>query len=182
MERAMFHHILVGVDDSSACRKALARAIELAQAGHGRLGLLASAPTPAPIASIGPSIAPVSSRELAQQSLDWAQRNLDAATELVPGDLPVTKLIARGAAGRALLRQARTGCWDLIVVGQTHRRPRLPLLERVGDRLNRRSPIPVLVVHQEPDQPRPGFRARLDRILRRRAYGAVTGSPSIASN
>ena len=40
----MFHRILVGVDDSKVAREALARAVELVEAGHGRLGLLSSAP------------------------------------------------------------------------------------------------------------------------------------------
>jgi len=40
----MFHRILVGVDGSMLAREALARAVELAEAGHGRLGLLSSAP------------------------------------------------------------------------------------------------------------------------------------------
>jgi nucleotide-binding universal stress UspA family protein len=147
----MFHRILVGVDDSSASRAALAKAIELVQAGRGRLGLLSSAPSPPPMAGIGPVVLPVSRREMDRQLVEWAERNVEAAARLVPEDVPLTKLVARGAPGAALLREARRGCWDLVVVGQAHRRPRLPLLERVGDRLNRRSPTPVLVVHEEPD-------------------------------
>ena len=42
----MFHRILVGVDDSPAANGALERAVELVEAGHGRLGLLSSAPGP----------------------------------------------------------------------------------------------------------------------------------------
>ena len=42
----MFHRILVGVDDSRAAKAALERAVELVEAGHGRLGLLSSAPGP----------------------------------------------------------------------------------------------------------------------------------------
>ncbi|HEY1276282.1 MAG TPA: universal stress protein [Thermoleophilaceae bacterium] len=147
----MFHRILVGVDDSTASRAALAKAIELVQAGRGRLGLLSSAPPPPPLAGAGPIVLPVSRRELERQLLEWAQRNVEEAARLVPNDVPITKLVTRGAPGAALLREARTGCWDLVVVGQGHRRPRVPLLERVGDRLNRRSPTPVLVVHEEPD-------------------------------
>ena len=56
----MFHRILVGVDDSPAARAALERAVELVEAGHGRLGLLSSAPGPPPLASVGPAVMPVS--------------------------------------------------------------------------------------------------------------------------
>jgi nucleotide-binding universal stress UspA family protein len=152
----MFHRILVGVDDSEASREALAQAIGLVEAGHGRLGLLSSAPA-APVPTMG---APVNHDQLDREIVSWAQRNVDEALRLVPDDVPVTKLIARGSPAAALLREARSGRWDLVVVGQTHRRPRLPLLERVGDRLNRRSPTPVLVVHQDPDERRRGPRRR----------------------
>jgi nucleotide-binding universal stress UspA family protein len=145
----MFHRILVGVDDSPAAMAALERAVELVEAGHGRLGLLSSAPGPPPLASAGPAILPVSRAALEQQLLDWAQGNVEAAAKAVPEEIPVTKIVARGSAGRALLREARSGSWDLVIVGQAHRRRR-PLLERVGERLNRHSPTPVMIVHEEP--------------------------------
>ncbi|MBA3264480.1 MAG: universal stress protein [Thermoleophilaceae bacterium] len=149
----MFHRILVGVDDSPAAKAALERAVELVEASHGRLGLLSSAPGPPPLPCAGPVVLPVSRAQLEQQLLDWAQRNVEEAAKLVPEEIPVTKLVSRGSPGRALLREARSGCWDLVIVGQSHRR-RMPLLERVGERLNRRSATPVLVVHEEPREPR----------------------------
>jgi nucleotide-binding universal stress UspA family protein len=155
----MFHRILVGVDDSEASRKALAQAIELVEAGHGRLGLLSSAPTPA-MPALGPATVPVSRDRLEGELVEWAQRNVDEAARLVPDDVPLTKLVTRGAPAAALLREARSGRWDLIVVGQARRRPRLPFLERIGDRLNRRSPTPVLVVHLDPDERGRGMRDR----------------------
>jgi nucleotide-binding universal stress UspA family protein len=158
----MYHRILVAVDDSSAARKALARAVELVEEGHGRLGLLSSAPNPPPLAP-GPVALPVSQRQLEEDLLVWAQRNVEEAARQVPEEIPVTKLVVRGAPGRALLRQARTGCWDLIVVGQARRRFHI---RRVGDWLDRRSPTPVLIVHEEPDTT---SRPRRSRLRRRRA-------------
>jgi nucleotide-binding universal stress UspA family protein len=149
MEPAMFHRILVGVDDSPASRAALERAIELVEAGHGRLGLLSAAPGPPPLPSVGP-VLPFSRAQLEQELVDWAQRNVEEAAKLVPEEIPVTKIVGRGSPGRALLREARTGLWDLVIVGQAHRR-HLPLLGRVGERLNRRSPTPVLIVHEQPE-------------------------------
>lgn len=163
----MFHRILVGIDDSPAAQAALERAVELVQAGHGRLGLLSSAPAPPALASVGPAVLPVSRRQLEQQLIDWAQTNVEAAAKLVPEEIPVTKFVGRGSPGRALLREARTGCWDLVIVGQAHRKHR-PLLERVGERLNQNSPTPVLVVHEQPpptalETPRPRRRWRRRR-------------------
>src|SRR5262245_32186655 len=172
----MFHRILVGVDDSAASRAALARAIELVQAGRGRLGLLSSAPSPPPLAGAGPVVLPVSRRELERQLIEWAERNVEAAAKLVPEDIPITKMVARGAPSAALLEETKRGCWDLVVVGQAHHRPRLPLLERVGDRLNRHSPTPVLVVHEEPeDAP---SRRRAGWLGRRRRRAPVPALPS----
>jgi nucleotide-binding universal stress UspA family protein len=159
----MFHRILVGIDDSPAAKAALERAVELVEAGHGRLGLLSSAPGPPPLASFGPAVLPVSRAQLEQELINWAQQNVEEAAQLVPEEIPVTKIVAHGSPGRALLREARTGLWDLIIVGQAHHDHR-PLFERVGERLNRHSPTPVLVVHEEPHEPR----RRRRRWLRRR--------------
>jgi nucleotide-binding universal stress UspA family protein len=148
----MFHRILVGVDDSPAARAALERAVELVEAGHGRLGLLSSAPGPPPLAAVGPAVMAVSRAQLEKELIEWAQGNLEAAEKLVPEEIPVTKIVTHGSPGRALLREVRTGQWDLVIVGQAHRQRR-PLIERVGERLNRRSPTPVLVVHEEPSEP-----------------------------
>jgi nucleotide-binding universal stress UspA family protein len=156
----MFHRILVGVDDTPAARAALEQAIELVDAGHGRLGLLSSAPR-ATMVGAAPTIMPISRAELEQELVEWAQRNLATAEELVPEDIPVTKLLCHGSPWRALLHQANSGNWDLIVVGQTHRAWWPRFLARVGERLNRRSPTPVLVVHEEPPVPMPARRRRL---------------------
>jgi nucleotide-binding universal stress UspA family protein len=144
----MFHRILVGIDDSAAAQGALQRAIELVEAGHGRLGLLSSAPKPPPLAAAGPVVLPVSRAQLESQLVEWAENNVEEAARLVPEEIPVTKLVTHGRAGRALLREARTGCWDLVIVGQAERRFR-PVFARVGEWLNQRSPTPVLVVHEE---------------------------------
>jgi nucleotide-binding universal stress UspA family protein len=145
----MFHRILVGIDDSAAARGALQRAIELVEAGHGRLGLLSSAPKPPPLASAGPVMLPVSRTQLERQLIEWAEHNVEEAARVVPEEIPVTKLVTMGRPGRALLREARTGVWDLIIVGQADHRFR-PVFARVGEWLNQRSPTPVLVVHEEP--------------------------------
>jgi nucleotide-binding universal stress UspA family protein len=100
-----------------------------------------------------PTIMPITRAELAQELVEWALRNLATAEELVPQEIPVTKLLCHGSPWRALLRQARSGDWDLVVVGQTHRPWWPPFLARVGERLNRRSPTPVLVVHEQPLAP-----------------------------
>jgi nucleotide-binding universal stress UspA family protein len=162
----MFHRILVGIDDSPAAREALGRAIEVVEAGHGRLGLLSSAPPPPPLAGVGPAIVPVSRDRLERELLEWAERNVEEAARLVPKEIPITKIVTRGSASAALRREMRTGLWDLVVVGQSGRRHRL--LGSVGERVGRRGGVPVLVVHEDGDEPRRDRRAGLPFWPRRR--------------
>jgi nucleotide-binding universal stress UspA family protein len=166
----VFHRILVGVDDSPAARRALERAIELAAEGHGRLGLLTSAPHPPVIIATSPVVPPASRSQLCDEMVAWACECVEEATALVPEEIPVTKLVTHGEPCAALREEAEKGCWDLIVVGQSARRRRLR--SSVGARLDRHA-TPVLVVHEEPPALR-GKRRRLAfRRRSRRAAGPV---------
>jgi nucleotide-binding universal stress UspA family protein len=167
----VFHRILVGVDDSPAGRRALERAIELAAAGHGRLGLLTSAPNPPLIIATSPVVPPASRTQLCEEMLDWAQKCVEDATALVPDEIPVTKLVTHGDPCAALRREAEKGCWDLIVVGQSARRYRMR--GSVGARLDGHA-TPVLVVHEKASPPRrQGRRFALRRRSRHAAPPVV---------
>jgi nucleotide-binding universal stress UspA family protein len=146
----MFHRILVGVDDSPAGQLALERAIELAGESRGRIGLLVSAPEPSGVIWASPVAIPHSREGMCRQLENWACKVMEAATERIPSEIPVTKLVTRGDAAAALLREAETGCWDLVVVGQAARPFRLPFQRSVGERL-RDATTPVLVVHEKPE-------------------------------
>jgi nucleotide-binding universal stress UspA family protein len=163
----MPHRILVGVDDSPASRRALERAIELAAEGNGRLGVLASAPNPSLVIATSPVVPPASRSQLSEEMVGWAKECVDAATELVPDDIPVTKLVGHGEPAAALRCEAERACWDLVVVGQSPRRFRLR--RSVGARLGRRG-VPVLVVHE----PTPSA----ERSRRRRARRPAAPVPA----
>jgi nucleotide-binding universal stress UspA family protein len=140
----VFHRILVGIDDSSASRRALERAVELATEGHGRIGLLGSAPEPPCMIATSPVVPPASRSQLRAETEQWAQRCVDEATDAVPTEIPVTKLVSHGDPAAALRREAESGNWDLIVVGQSSKRFRF--FRPVGARLEGCA-TPVLVVH-----------------------------------
>jgi nucleotide-binding universal stress UspA family protein len=163
----VFHRILVGVDDSPAAGRALERAVELARDGHGRIGLLTSAPHPPLILATSPVVPPASRSQLCEEMVKWACGCVEAATALVPDEIPVTKLVTHGEPCAALRQEAEKGCWDLIVVGQSARRHRFR--NTVGARLGRYA-TPVLVVHEEPPAPR---RKRRRFSLRRRSRRAT---------
>jgi nucleotide-binding universal stress UspA family protein len=166
----VFHRILVGVDDSPAARRALERAVELAADGHGRIGLLTSAPHPPLVIATSPVVPPASRAQLCEEMVGWACECVEAATALVPDEIPVTKLVTHGEPSAALRHEAEKGCWDLIVVGQSARRHRFR--NTVGARLERDA-TPVLVVYEEPAAPRPKRRRFALRRRSRRATAPV---------
>ena len=169
----MFHRILVGVDDSPAAWLALQRAIELAEDGHGRIGLLVSAPEPASVIWAGPIAVPQSRAGMCEQLDNWACKCIEAAMKAIPDELPVTKLVTHGDPAEALTHEAERGDWDLVVVGQASRRHRIPFQRPVGERLRDIS-VPVLVVHTEPE-PGPGAKAARRRFWSRKPDRALEG-------
>ena len=169
----MFHRILVGVDDSPAACLALQRAIELAEGGHGRIGILTSAPQPANVIWAGPIAVPQSRAGMCEQLESWACKCIEAAIKAIPDGVPVTKLMTHGDPAEALLQEAERGDWDLVVVGQASRRHRIPFQRPVGERLRDIS-VPVLVVHEEPE-PGPGASATRRKLWSRKPDAALEG-------
>jgi nucleotide-binding universal stress UspA family protein len=149
----VFRNVLVGVDGSPSAEQALDEAIDIARASAGRIGLLGVARTPSHWIALTPLALPVSRSELAAELDAEACRHVDEAERIVPADVPVTKLMAHGDPGQALLSHARAGRWDLVVVGHRMSRDRRRLRRGVGDWLLRRSPVPVLVIRSEPEAP-----------------------------
>src|SRR4051812_50028176 len=74
---------------------------------------------------------------------------LRAAADQVPDDLPLTTRLLDGDPPRELLRAAREGEHDLIVMGSRGRgRMTSALLGSVSNRVMHDSPVPVMIVHQ----------------------------------
>ena len=139
----MFSRILVGVDGSDRGASALAVATELAVAERGRLTLMATVPHPSPWAWGGP----ISLKDLRRDSERDSETALRKTAEAVPAQVPTTVLVRHGPAVARLLDEVRRDHYDLIVVGSRHRgRLRSALCGGVGHKLERQSPVPVLVI------------------------------------
>ena len=146
----MFRRLLVAFDDSPHARRALAEAIDLAQANHGRLTVIAVLPGPS--LWLGAAVeVPVNLGGLEPSLEPEFQAMLDRAVRSVPAEIPVVTLLKRGAAADAILAEARTGHHDAIVVGSRGHGGLLSLLlGSVSHAVLHSSPVPVLVVRDCP--------------------------------
>jgi nucleotide-binding universal stress UspA family protein len=114
----MFHSILVGFDGSPRAKRALDEAVALAQTHHAALTVMTVVPDARSLTGIG--TLGYGGADLARVKADLEKdyaRDLDAAVDALPANLPVTKRIAHGKPGPELVKAARDDNHDLVVVG-----------------------------------------------------------------
>ena len=140
----MYRHVLIGLDHSPAAARALAEAVALADREGGRLTILTAVP-PVQGWPAGPVETLTAARQLTAELEERAVALQQRALDLVPRCLPVTTVLRRGAPCAALLERIEEGCHDVLVVGDDGG-SRLRLRRSLVRRLERRSPVPVIVV------------------------------------
>jgi nucleotide-binding universal stress UspA family protein len=147
----MFRNILVSVDGSPHAQRALGEAVDIARAGHGRLTILTAVGQPPAWAasSIATGAAALSALDLEREAVQIMRE----AVKHVPDDVPVTTMISRRPIRSALMKAAACGDYDLLVLGSRGRRAlTASLLGSVSHYALNHSPIPVLIVHADPDE------------------------------
>ena len=144
----MFHNVLVATDGTECATAAVGAAVELAERHHARLTVMAAVRPPSPWmlgAFALPIAVPVERCTPAALPADAeheAEGWIAAAAEHVPADLPLTKLLAHGTPGKAILERAREGGHDVILLGAGRHGP-------TARHVLRHAEVPVLVVRPD---------------------------------
>jgi nucleotide-binding universal stress UspA family protein len=139
-----YRNVLVAYDGSPEAELALAHAVALAQNQRARLALVAVVGPVPPLAWQAPG----GVRQLHEDQQADLDRRLRAAADRVPDDLPLTTRLLDGDPAQELLRAAREGDHDVIIMGSRGRgRVTAALLGSVSNRLLHAAPVPVIVVH-----------------------------------
>jgi nucleotide-binding universal stress UspA family protein len=145
-----YRNVLVAFDGSPDAELALEHAVALAQAYRARLALVAVVPPTPAFAWQAPGGARAA-HDASQKDLD---ARLRAAADAVPDDLSLTTRLLDGDPAREILRAAREGDHDLIVMGSRGRgRVTAALLGSVSNHVMHDAPVPVMIVHQPVDGP-----------------------------
>jgi nucleotide-binding universal stress UspA family protein len=154
----MFRNILISVDGSAHAERALAEAIDIAEASGARLTLLTAVPQPATWLS-GPVAGAAAPAYLGEELEQEYTQILNAAVDRVPPSVPVTKILTRDPIRAALAREFESGRHDLLVMGSRGRGAlSASVLGSVSHYVLNHCPVAVLIVHAEepdPDDPDP---------------------------
>ena len=147
----MFQNILVAIDGSPDSDQALIQAIDLAESEHARLTLFSAVVTPPAAAYFGAGGEVAAT--LARNAETETEAILRTAAEMVPDQVSVSTVLSSEPVRHALIRQIKQGEHDLVVMGSRGRGAvRSVLLGSVSHYVLHHSPIPVLIVHAEPER------------------------------
>jgi len=145
-----YRHVLVAFDASSEAQLALAHAVAMAQVYRAKVALVAVVPPP-PLLSWQ---APGGMRGIHEAEQEELEKALREAADGVPDDLSVSTQLLDGDPARELLRLARDGDFDVIVMGSRGRgRVTAALLGSVSNRVMHDAGVPVIVIHRPSDGP-----------------------------
>ena len=145
-----YRHVLVAFDASPEAQLALAHAVAMAQVYRAKVALVAVVPPPPLLAWQAPG----GMRGIHEAEQEELGKALREAADGVPDDLSVTTQLVDGDPARELLRLAREGDFDVIVMGSRGRgRVTAALLGSVSNRVMHDADVPVIVIHRPSDGP-----------------------------
>jgi nucleotide-binding universal stress UspA family protein len=147
----MFRNILVAIDGSPDSDQALTQAIDLAESEHSRLTLFSAVVMPPAGAYIGAGGEVAAT--LARNAEAEAETVLRTAAQQVPDRVSLSTVLSNEPVRQALIHQIKKGTHDVVVMGSRGRGAvRSVLLGSVSHYVLHHSPIPVLIVHADPER------------------------------
>jgi nucleotide-binding universal stress UspA family protein len=147
----MFRNILVAIDGSPDSDQAFKQAIDLAESEHSRLTLFSAVVMPPAGAYIGAGGAVAAT--LARDAESETETILRTAAERVPDRVSLSTVLSSEPVRHSLIHQIKEGKHDVVVMGSRGRGAmRSVLLGSVSHYVLHHSPIPVLIVHADPER------------------------------
>jgi nucleotide-binding universal stress UspA family protein len=147
----MFQNILVAIDGSPDADQALTEAVDMAESEHARLTIFSAVVMPPTAAYIGGGGAVAAA--FARDAETETEKILREAVERVPDRVSVSTVLSGEPVRLALIHQITSGHHDLVVMGSRGRGAlRSVLLGSVSHYVLNHSPVPVLIVHAEPER------------------------------
>jgi nucleotide-binding universal stress UspA family protein len=146
----VFRNILVAVDGSAHADRALSEAIDIARGSNARLTIITAVTEPR--TGVTMALAAGAAAGLGPALLHEADRIVRAAADRVPDDVSVTTILTEKPIRSAILERIRDGGHDLVVMGSRGRGTvRSAVLGSVSHHILHHSPVPVLIVHADPE-------------------------------
>jgi len=143
----MYHHILVGLDESAGAQQAFESAMELARIHGATLTLLSVEEHLPEYAAVMGEV----QETIAELNARFRQVQQAAVERAHTLGLAIDTLILAGSAAQAITRTAQAGGYDLVVIGAgKHGALWSGLLGSTADRAVETAPCTVLVVRHSP--------------------------------
>lgn len=146
-----FRQLLVAVDGSVNAELALAAAVTAARRNNASVTLICVAPDVVADAARIPWPAQVVPTD--QQDSDrHAEQILSDAVDLIPDDIPVTKVVKRGKPGEQIVAHAKDSAYDAILLGARGLGRVESMLGSVSQYVMHHADVAVFVAHAPPER------------------------------
>ena len=141
-----FNRLLVAVDGSTNADLALSAAVTAARRDNSAITLISVAPDARAEAARWPGA--LAAPQTTQEEFDaTAERILREAVDRIPADIPVERIVRRGAAGPEIVAQSRAGRYDAILLGARGLGRISALIGSVSHHVLHHADIAVFVAH-----------------------------------
>lgn len=145
-----FHRLLVAVDGSASAELALSAAVTAARRDNATITLVCVAPNV--VAEVTRVSWPTLMIPADQSEADkHAERTLTEAVDLIPDDIPVTKIVKRGHAGPQVIATSKESNYDAILLGARGVGRVGAMLGSVSQYVMHNADVPVFVAHRRAD-------------------------------